>query len=51
MAYLPFVALMERATLILTDSRHPEEAPSLGKLVLVTRDITERPEALSAGTG
>ena len=51
MAYLPFVALMERATLILTDSGGiQEEAPSLGKPVLVTRDTTERPEALSAGT-
>jgi len=51
MAYLPFVALMERATLILTDSGGiQEEAPSLGKPVLVTRYTTERPEALSAGT-
>jgi UDP-N-acetylglucosamine 2-epimerase (non-hydrolysing) len=51
LAYLPFVALMERATLILTDSGGiQEEAPSLGKPVLVTRDTTERPEALSAGT-
>jgi UDP-N-acetylglucosamine 2-epimerase (non-hydrolysing) len=51
MSYLPFVALMERATLILTDSGGiQEEAPSLGKPVLVTRDATERPEALSAGT-
>jgi UDP-N-acetylglucosamine 2-epimerase (non-hydrolysing) len=42
---------MERATLILTDSGGiQEEAPSLGKPVLVTRDTTERPEALSAGT-
>jgi len=49
--YLPFVALMERATLILTDSGGiQEEAPSLGKPVLVTRDTTERPEAVSAGT-
>jgi UDP-N-acetylglucosamine 2-epimerase (non-hydrolysing) len=49
--YLPFVALMERATLILTDSGGiQEEAPSLAKPVLVTRDTTERPEALSAGT-
>lgn len=49
--YLPFVALMERATIILTDSGGiQEEAPSLGKPVLVTRDITERPEAVSAGT-
>ena len=51
MAYLPFVVLMERATIILTDSGGiQEEAPSLGKPVLVTRDTTERPEALSAGT-
>ena len=51
MAYLPFVGLMESATLILTDSGGiQEEAPSLGKPVLVTRDTTERPEALSAGT-
>ena len=51
MAYLPFVALMERAALILTDSGGiQEEAPSLGKPVLVTRDTTERPEALLAGT-
>jgi UDP-N-acetylglucosamine 2-epimerase (non-hydrolysing) len=51
MAYLPFVALMERATLILTDSGGiQEEAPSLGKPVLVMRETTERPEALSAGT-
>jgi UDP-N-acetylglucosamine 2-epimerase (non-hydrolysing) len=49
--YLQFVALMERATLILTDSGGiQEEAPSLGKPVLVTRDTTERPEALAAGT-
>lgn len=51
MSYLPFVALMERSTLILTDSGGiQEEAPSLGKPVLVTRETTERPEALSAGT-
>jgi len=49
--YLPFVALMERSALILTDSGGiQEEAPSLGKPVLVTRDTTERPEAVSAGT-
>ena len=49
--YLPFVALMQRATLILTDSGGiQEEAPSLGKPVLVTRDTTERPEALATGT-
>lgn len=50
-AYLPFVYLMDRATLILTDSGGvQEEAPSLGKPVLVMREITERPEALAAGT-
>jgi len=49
--YLPFVALMDRATLILTDSGGiQEEAPSLGKPVLVMRDTTERPEAVKAGT-
>lgn len=50
-SYLPFVALMNRAYLILTDSGGvQEEAPSLGKPVLVMRDTTERPEAVSAGT-
>lgn len=49
--YLPFVYLMNRATLILTDSGGiQEEAPSLGKPVLVMRDTTERPEAVEAGT-
>ena len=49
--YLPFVALMERATLILTDSGGvQEEAPSLGKPVLVMRGTTERPEAVDSGT-
>jgi UDP-N-acetylglucosamine 2-epimerase len=49
--YLPFVDLMRRATLIVTDSGGvQEEAPSLGKPVLVTRDTTERPEAVHAGT-
>jgi UDP-N-acetylglucosamine 2-epimerase len=49
--YLPFVHLMRRAELIVTDSGGvQEEAPSLGKPVLVTRDTTERPEALEAGT-
>ena len=49
--YLPFVYLMDRSVLILTDSGGvQEEAPSLGKPVLVMRDITERPEALDAGT-
>jgi UDP-N-acetylglucosamine 2-epimerase (non-hydrolysing) len=49
--YLPFVYLMSRAYLILTDSGGiQEEAPSLGKPVLVMRNTTERPEALAAGT-
>jgi UDP-N-acetylglucosamine 2-epimerase (non-hydrolysing) len=49
--YLPFVFLMTRSYLILTDSGGiQEEAPSLGKPVLVMRDTTERPEALAAGT-
>ncbi len=49
--YLPFVYLMERSHLILSDSGGiQEEAPSLGKPVLVMRDITERPEAVEAGT-
>jgi UDP-N-acetylglucosamine 2-epimerase (non-hydrolysing) len=51
LSYLPFVALMDRATLILTDSGGvQEEAPSLGKPVLVMRETTERPEAIAAGT-
>ncbi len=49
--YLPFIFLMEHAHLILTDSGGiQEEAPGLGKPVLVMRDTTERPEALAAGT-
>lgn len=49
--YLPFVYLMNRSYLILTDSGGiQEEAPSLGKPVLVMRDVTERPEAVAAGT-
>ena len=49
--YLPFVNLMRLSTVILTDSGGiQEEAPSLGKPVLVMRDTTERPEAVSAGT-
>ena len=49
--YLPFVYLMSRAYLIITDSGGvQEEAPSLGKPVLVMRDTTERPEAVEAGT-
>ncbi|MDZ3934631.1 UDP-N-acetylglucosamine 2-epimerase, partial [Escherichia marmotae] len=48
---LPFVWLMNHAWLILTDSGGiQEEAPSLGKPVLVMRDTTERPEAVTAGT-
>lgn len=48
--YLPFIALMKRAHIILTDSGGiQEEAPSLGKPVLVMRAITERPEAVKAG--
>lgn len=49
--YLPFVYLMNRSYLIITDSGGvQEEAPSLGKPVLVMRDTTERPEGLAAGT-
>ena len=49
--YLPFIYLMERCHIILTDSGGiQEEAPSLGKPVLVMRDVTERPEAVKAGT-
>lgn len=49
--YLPFVWLMDQSDLILTDSGGiQEEGPSLGKPVLVMRDVTERPEALAAGT-
>lgn len=49
--YLPFVYMMERSYLIITDSGGiQEEAPSLGKPVLVMRSVTERPEALEAGT-
>jgi len=51
LSYLPFVAMMERSTFILTDSGGvQEEAPSLGKPVLVMRNTTERPEAVTAGT-
>ena len=50
-AYAPFVYLMQRAYLLLTDSGGiQEEAPGLGKPVLVMRDTTERPEAVEAGT-
>ncbi|MEG1007628.1 MAG: UDP-N-acetylglucosamine 2-epimerase (non-hydrolyzing) [Bacteroides sp.] len=49
--YLTFVYLMEKSTIVLTDSGGiQEEAPGLGKPVLVMRDTTERPEALEAGT-
>jgi UDP-N-acetylglucosamine 2-epimerase (non-hydrolysing) len=51
LSYRSFVALMDRASLILTDSGGiQEEAPSVGKPVLVMREITERPEAVAAGT-
>lgn len=50
LGYLPFVALMQRARLVLTDSGGvQEEAPSLGKPVLVMREVTERPEGVAAG--
>jgi len=50
LGYLPMVRLMQRADLILTDSGGiQEEAPSLGKPVLVTRGVTERPEAVESG--
>lgn len=49
--YLPFVYLMEKSTVVLTDSGGiQEQAPALGKPVLVMRDTTERSEALEAGT-
>ncbi|MBI1321551.1 MAG: UDP-N-acetylglucosamine 2-epimerase (non-hydrolyzing) [Candidatus Hydrogenedens sp.] len=49
--YLPFVHLLKKAALVLTDSGGlQEEAPALGKPVLVMRDVTERPEAIAAGT-
>jgi UDP-N-acetylglucosamine 2-epimerase (non-hydrolysing) len=51
LAYGEFARLMDRATIVLTDSGGvQEEAPSLGKPVLVMRDTTERPEAVAAGT-
>lgn len=51
LSYEPFVALLARSTLVLTDSGGvQEEAPSLGKPVLVMRETTERPEAVDAGT-
>lgn len=50
-AYKPFIRLMDACTMILTDSGGiQEEAPSLGKPVLVMRDVTERPEGVHAGT-
>jgi UDP-N-acetylglucosamine 2-epimerase (non-hydrolysing) len=49
--YEPFVYLLKHSFLVLTDSGGiQEEAPSLGKPVLVMRDVTERPEAIQAGT-
>jgi UDP-N-acetylglucosamine 2-epimerase (non-hydrolysing) len=49
--YLPFANLMGRCHLVMTDSGGiQEEAPSLGKPVLVLREVTERPEAVRAGT-
>ncbi len=49
--YLPFVWLLDKCDLVITDSGGiQEEAPSLGKPVLVSRDVTERPEAVDAGT-
>jgi UDP-N-acetylglucosamine 2-epimerase len=49
--YMPFLYLMKRAYIVITDSGGiQEEAPALGKPVLVTRDVTERPEAVAAGT-
>jgi len=49
--YVPFIFLMKKADIILTDSGGvQEEAPSLGKPVLVMRDTTERPEGIEAGT-
>ncbi len=51
LAYLEFIGMMERSTLLLTDSGGvQEEAPSLGKPVLVMRETTERPEGVAAGT-
>jgi UDP-N-acetylglucosamine 2-epimerase len=49
--YVPFLDLMERAHFLITDSGGvQEEGPSLGKPILVTREVTERPEAVAAGT-
>jgi UDP-N-acetylglucosamine 2-epimerase (non-hydrolysing) len=49
--YVPFIALMQRASLVITDSGGiQEEGPSLGKPILVLREKTERPEAVTAGT-
>lgn len=50
-AYVPFVHLMKKTTLLLTDSGGiQEEAPALNKPVVVMRDVTERPEGIEAGT-
>ena len=49
--YVPFIDLMRRAAIVLTDSGGiQEEGPSLGKPILVMREKTERPEAVEAGT-
>ena len=51
LSYVPFIDLLRRACLLITDSGGiQEEAPSLGKPVLVLREKTERPEAVEAGT-
>jgi UDP-N-acetylglucosamine 2-epimerase len=51
LGYLPMVHLMKHAHIVLTDSGGiQEEAPALGKPVLVLREVTERPEAVNAGT-
>lgn len=51
LGYLEFIHLMQKASIVITDSGGiQEEAPSLGKPVLVMRDVTERPEAVAAGT-
>jgi UDP-N-acetylglucosamine 2-epimerase (non-hydrolysing) len=51
LGYLPFIGMLERSSVVLTDSGGiQEEAPSLGKPVLVMRETTERPEAVEAGT-
>jgi UDP-N-acetylglucosamine 2-epimerase (non-hydrolysing) len=51
LAYKPFISLLDAAHIVLTDSGGvQEEAPALGKPVLVMREVTERPEGLAAGT-